>query len=141
MSVSQKFSKISKGVGDFKKFISRGNVVDMAVGVIIGAAFGKIVSSLVNDILMPFVGIFLGGVDFSALSVKIGEAQIKYGAFVQTIIDFLIIAFTIFVVVKLFERLKRSEEGTSEPASPTPPPKSDEVVLLEQIRDLLKERK
>lgn len=141
MSVSQKFSKISKGVGDFKKFISRGNVVDMAVGVIIGAAFGKIVSSLVNDILMPFVGIFLGGVDFSALSVKIGEAQIKYGAFVQTIIDFLIIAFTIFVVVKLFERLKRSEEGASEPASPTPPPKSDEVVLLEQIRDLLKERK
>lgn len=141
MSVSQKFSKISKGVGDFKKFISRGNVVDMAVGVIIGAAFGKIVSSLVNDILMPFVGIFLGGVDFSALSVKIGEAQIKYGAFVQTIIDFLIIAFTIFVVVKLFERLKRSEEGASEPASPTPPPKSDEVVLLEQIRDLLKEGK
>lgn len=141
MSVSQKFSKISKGVGDFKKFISRGNVVDMAVGVIIGAAFGKIVSSLVNDILMPFVGIFLGGVDFSALSVKIGEAQIKYGAFVQTIIDFLIIAFTIFVVVKLFERLKRSEEGASEPALPTPPPKSDEVVLLEQIRDLLKEGK
>ncbi len=141
MSVSQKFSKISKGVGDFKKFISRGNVVDMAVGVIIGAAFGKIVSSLVNDILMPFVGVFLGGVDFSALSVKIGEAQIKYGAFVQTIIDFLIIAFTIFVVVKLFERLKRSEEGASEPASPTPPPKSDEVVLLEQIRDLLKEGK
>ncbi len=141
MSVSQKFSKISKGVGDFKKFISRGNVVDMAVGVIIGAAFGKIVSSLVNDILMPFVGIFLGGVDFSALSVKIGEAQIKYGAFVQTIIDFLIIAFTIFVVVKLFEQLKRSEEGASEPASPTPPPKSDEVVLLEQIRDLLKEGK
>lgn len=141
MSVSQKFSKISKGVGDFKKFISRGNVVDMAVGVIIGAAFGKIVSSLVNDILMPFVGIFLGGVDFSALSVKIGEAQIKYGAFVQTIIDFLIIAFTIFVVVKLFERLKRSEEGASEPVTPTPPPKSDEVVLLEQIRDLLKEGK
>lgn len=79
--------------------------------------------------------------DFSALSVKIGEAQIKYGAFVQTIIDFLIIAFTIFVVVKLFEQLKRSEEGASEPASPTPPPKSDEVVLLEQIRDLLKEGK
>lgn len=141
MSVSQKFSKISKGVGDFKKFISRGNVVDMAVGVIIGAAFGKIVSSLVNDILMPFVGIFLGGVDFSALSVKIGEAQIKYGAFVQTIIDFLIIAFTIFVVVKLFERLKRSEESASEPVALTPPPKSDEVVLLEQIRDLLKEGK
>lgn len=129
-------SKLGKGLGDFKKFISRGNVVDMAVGVIIGAAFGKIVSSLVNDMLMPFVGIFLGGVDFSTLSITIGEAQIKYGAFIQTIIDFVIIAFTIFVVVKLFERLKRKEEQA--PAAPT---KSDEVVLLEQIRDLLKEKK
>lgn len=128
-------SKLGKGLGDFKKFISRGNVVDMAVGVIIGAAFGKIVSSLVNDMLMPFVGIFLGGVDFSTLSITIGEAQIKYGAFIQTIIDFVIIAFTIFVVVKLFERLKRKEEQ-----APTPT-KSDEVVLLEQIRDLLKEKK
>lgn len=129
-------SKLGKGLGDFKKFISRGNVVDMAVGVIIGAAFGKIVSSLVNDMLMPFVGIFLGGVDFSTLSITIGEAQIKYGAFIQTIIDFVIIAFTIFVVVKLFERLKRKEEQ-----APAAPAKSDEVVLLEQIRDLLKEKK
>lgn len=129
-------SKLGKGLGDFKKFISRGNVVDMAVGVIIGAAFGKIVSSLVNDMLMPFVGIFLGGVDFSTLSITIGEAQIKYGAFIQTIIDFVIIAFTIFVVVKLFERLKRKEEQ-----APATPAKSDEVVLLEQIRDLLKEKK
>ena len=130
-------SKLGKGLGDFKNFISRGNVVDMAVGVIIGTAFGKIVSSLVNDVLMPFVGIFLGGVDFSALSISIGEAQIKYGAFIQTIIDFTIIAFTIFVVVKLFERLKRKEEQA--PAAPAP--KSDEVVLLTEIRDLLKAKK
>lgn len=129
-------SKLGKGLGDFKKFISRGNVVDMAVGVIIGAAFGKIVSSLVNDVLMPFVGIFLGGVDFSALSFKMGEAQIKYGAFIQTIIDFVIIAFTIFVVVKLFERLKRKEE-----VAPAPAAKPEDIVLLSEIRDLLKGKK
>lgn len=129
-------SKLGKGLGDFKKFISRGNVVDMAVGVIIGAAFGKIVTSLVNDMLMPVVGIFLGGVDFSTLSFTIGEAQVKYGAFIQTIIDFIIIAFTIFIVVKLFERLKRKEEEA--PAESTPPAPSQEVVLLSEIRDLLK---
>lgn len=129
-------SKLGKGLGDFKKFISRGNVVDMAVGVIIGAAFGKIVTSLVNDMLMPVVGIFLGGVDFSTLSFTIGEAQVKYGAFIQTIIDFIIIAFTIFIVVKLFERLKRKEEAA--PTESTSPAPSDEVVLLSEIRDLLK---
>lgn len=129
-------SKLGKGLGDFKKFISRGNVVDMAVGVIIGAAFGKIVTSLVNDMLMPVVGIFLGGVDFSTLSFTIGEAQVKYGAFIQTIIDFIIIAFTIFIVVKLFEHLKRNEEAA--PAESTPPAPSQEVVLLSEIRDLLK---
>lgn len=131
-------SKLGKGLGDFKKFISRGNVVDMAVGVIIGAAFGKIVTSLVNDMLMPVVGIFLGGVDFSTLSFTIGEAQVKYGAFIQTIIDFIIIAFTIFIVVKLFERLKRKEETQEIVAESTPPAPSDEVVLLSEIRDLLK---
>lgn len=129
-------SKLGKGLGDFKNFISRGNVVDMAVGVIIGTAFGKIVSSLVNDVLMPFVGIFLGGVDFSSLSINIGEAQVKYGIFIQTIIDFIIIAFTIFIVVKLFEQLKRKEEQ----APATPPAKGEDIVLLEQIRDLLKEK-
>ena len=133
-------SKLGKGFGDFKKFISRGNVVDMAVGVIIGAAFGKIVTSLVNDMLMPVVGIFLGGVDFSTLSFKIGEAQVKYGAFIQTIIDFIIIAFTIFIVVKLFERLKRKEEAVesipTESTESAPP--SQEAVLLCEIRDLLK---
>lgn len=131
-------SKLGKGLGDFKKFISRGNVVDMAVGVIIGAAFGKIVTSLVNDMLMPVVGIFLGGVDFSTLSFTIGEAQVKYGAFIQTIIDFIIIAFTIFIVVKLFERLKRKEETQEIVAESAPPAPSDEVVLLSEIRDLLK---
>lgn len=130
-------SKLGKGLGDFKKFISRGNVVDMAVGVIIGAAFGKIVSSLVNDVLMPFVGIFMGGVDFSQLAITIGEAQIKYGAFIQTIIDFIIIAFTIFVVVKLFERLKRKEEE----APATPAAKPEDIVLLTEIRDLLAKQK
>lgn len=126
--------KIKKGASDFKAFISRGNVVDMAVGVIIGAAFGKIVTSLVNDVLMPFVGILLGGVDFSKLSVTIGDANILYGAFIQTIIDFLIIAFCIFLIVKFFEKFKKKEEEVS-------PKKSDEVVLLEEIRDLLKKDK
>lgn len=126
--------KIKKEASDFKAFISRGNVVDMAVGVIIGAAFGKIVTSLVNDVLMPFVGILLGGVDFSKLSVTIGDANILYGAFIQTIIDFLIIAFCIFLIVKFFEKFKKKEEEVS-------PKKSDEAVLLEEIRDLLKKDK
>ena len=127
-------NKIKKGASDFKAFISRGNVVDMAVGVIIGAAFGKIVTSLVNDVLMPFVGILLGGVDFSKLSVTIGDANILYGAFIQTIIDFLIIAFCIFLIVKFFEKFKKKEEEAL-------PKKSDEAVLLEEIRDLLKKDK
>jgi len=130
----QNLAKFGKSAGDFKKFISRGNVVDMAVGVIIGAAFGKIVASLVNDVLMPFVGIFLGGIDLSKLAFTIGEAQIRYGSFVQTIIDFLIIAFTIFVIIKIFEKLKLKEEAASE----TPKPKPEDVALLEEIRDLLK---
>lgn len=127
-------SVIKKNASDFKAFISRGNVVDMAVGVIIGGTFGKIVTSLVNDVLMPFVGILLGGVDFSKLSITIGEANILYGAFIQTIIDFLIIAFCIFLIVKLFEKLKKKEEASA-------PSKSDEVLILEEIRDLLKKGK
>lgn len=122
---------IKNGLAEFKEFISRGNVVDMAVGVIIGAAFGKIVTSIVDDILMPIVGIFLGGVDFSNLSINVESATIKYGAFIQTVIDFLIVAFCIFVVVKVFERFKKKEEVVA-------PSKTDEVVILEEIRDLLK---
>ena len=125
--------KIKSGATEFKKFISRGNVVDMAVGVIIGAAFGKIVTSLVNDILMPLIGVVLGGLDFSNLSIKVGEASIAYGLFIQTIIDFLIISLCIFVMIKLFEKFKTKEDNLKEENK-----KSDDVVLLEEIRDLLK---
>ena len=127
---------IVKEAGEFKKFISRGNVVDMAVGVIVGAAFGKIVTSLVNDILMPLIGTVLGGLNFSSLSIKIGDASIAYGAFLQSVIDFLIISFCIFCIVRLFEKLKREEKKEEVKAK-----KSDEVLLLEEIRDLLKKKK
>lgn len=133
---SKNIKKISKGASEFKTFISRGNVVDMAVGVIIGGAFGKIVTSLVNDVLMPVIGVFLGGLDFSDLSIKVGDATIKYGSFIQTIVDFLIVAFCIFMIVKLFESFKKKKEEETEDA----PKKSDEVLLLEEIRDLLKKK-
>lgn len=133
---SKNIKKISKGASEFKTFISRGNVVDMAVGVIIGGAFGKIVTSLVNDVLMPVIGVFLGGLDFSDLSIKVGDATIKYGSFVQTIVDFLIVAFCIFIIVKLFESFKKKKEEETEEA----PKKSDEALLLEEIRDLLKKK-
>ena len=133
---SKNIKKISKGASEFKTFISRGNVVDMAVGVIIGSAFGKIVTSLVNDVLMPIIGVFLGGLDFSDLSIKVGDATIKYGSFIQTIVDFLIVAFCIFMIVKLFESFKKKKEEEAEKA----PKKSDEVLLLEEIRDLLKKK-
>ncbi len=127
----------SKGLaGEFKEFISKGNVVDLAVGVIIGAAFGKIVSSLVDDILMPLIGMIIGGINFSDLSVKIGEATIKYGNFIQNIIDFLIVAACIFVIVKAMNKLNRKKE---EPA-PEPPKESEEVKLLKEIRDALKKK-
>ncbi|MCQ2590232.1 MAG: large-conductance mechanosensitive channel protein MscL [Treponema sp.] len=127
-----------KELGAFKKFISRGNVVDMAVGVIIGGAFGKIVTSLVNDIVMPLIGLIIGGLNFSELSIKIGEANIAYGNFIQTIVDFLIIALCIFTVIRLFEKFKKKEEA--KPEEPAPVVKSDEAVLLEEIRDLLKNK-
>ena len=133
---SKNIKKISKGASEFKTFISRGNVVDMAVGVIIGGAFGKIVTRLVNDVLMPVIGVFLGGLDFSDLSIKVGDATIKYGSFIQTIVDFLIVAFCIFMIVKLFESFKKKKEEETEEA----PKKSDEALLLEEIRDLLKKK-
>ncbi len=127
----------SKGlVKEFKEFIERGNVIDLAVGVVIGSAFGKIVSSIVDDILMPWIGVLLGGLDFSNLSIKVGEATVKYGSFIQNVIDFLIIAFCIFVVVKLMNKMVRKEEKKKV----EPPKKSDEVILLEEIRDLLKKK-
>lgn len=123
---------VTNEFSEFKKFISRGNVVDMAVGVIVGSAFGKIVTSIVNDILMPIIGMILGGLDFSSLSIKLGNAKIAYGSFIQSVVDFLIVAFCIFIIVRLFEKFKHTEKEEELPA------KSDEVVLLEEIRDLLK---
>lgn len=124
-----------KVINEFKSFISRGNVVDMAVGVIIGGAFGKIVTSLVNDVLMPIIGIILGGLDFSNLTIKFNDATISYGLFIQSIIDFLIIALCIFVMIKFFEKFKKKEE-IKEVTKP-----SEEVELLREIRDLLKKKK
>ena len=127
-------NKLKGGVSDFKKFISRGDVVDMAVGIIIGAAFGKIVTSLVDDILMPIIGMIVGGVDFTDLSIKVGSATLKYGMFIQSIVDFLIVAFCIFLVVKLFEKFKKKEAEKE-------PELADDVKLLTEIRDLLKNKK
>ncbi len=127
---------MKKFIGEFKEFISKGNVLDMAVGVIIGGAFGKIVTSLVNDIIMPLVGIVIGGHDFTGLTLNVGNASIKYGTFMQNVVDFLIVAFCIFVFIKIINKFKKKEVKKEEVAK-----KSDEVVLLEEIRDLLKANK
>lgn len=119
---------------EFKKFISRGNVIDLAVGVIIGGAFGKIVSSIVEDVLMPLIGILLGGLDFTNLSLKVGDAIIKYGNLIQNVIDFLIIAVSIFILTKAINKIFKKKEE-EKPKAPT---KSEDVILLEEIRDLLK---
>ena len=125
---------------EFKEFALKGNSIELAVGVIIGGAFGKIVTSLVNDILMPLIGVIVGGVDFSNLSIKVGDATIAYGNFIQTIFDFLIVAFCIFLMVKLFERFRKKEKKEEEKKEEAPN-KSDEVLLLEEIRDLLAKNK
>jgi len=120
---------------EFKKFAMKGNVLDLAVGVIIGGAFGKIVSSLVDDIIMPLVGLLIGGVDFSKLAITVNDAELKYGMFIQTVVDFLIIAFSIFLFVRFFNKLKRKEEVAAEA------PKVDKKEeLLVEIRDLLKNK-
>jgi len=131
---------LMKLVDEFKAFIMRGNVVDMAVGVIIGGAFGKIVTSLVNDIFMPIIGMILGNVDFTSLEIKLGEpvegaeqAAIKYGMFIQEIVNFLIISLCIFMVIKLIAKMQKKKE--EEPA-PAPEPTKEEVLLTE-IRDAL----
>lgn len=121
---------------EFKEFAMKGNVLDLAVAVIIGGAFGKIVTSLVNDIIMPLVGFLMGGLDFSGLQLQVGSEAVKYGAFIQSVVDFLIIAFSIFLVVKAANRRKQKEAAAPEEA-PLP---SDEVILLSEIRDLLKAR-
>ncbi len=131
-------------IKEFKEFAMRGNVVDMAVGIIIGAAFGKIVSAMVDGVLMPPIGLLIGGVDFSKLSIVLKEATdgtaavtLKYGMFIQSVVDFTIIAFAIFLAIKALNTLKRSEEQKpQEKAAPT-----QEVVLLKEIRDLLAKKK
>ena len=120
-------------IKEFKEFAMKGNVMDMAVGVIIGGAFGKIVSSLVDDVLMPVIGMLTGGVDFTNLTAQVGDATVKYGTFIQNIIDFLIIAFCIFLMIKGMNKLTKKKE--EEPA-PAPEP-SNEEKLLGEIRDLL----
>ncbi len=130
---------LNKGKGtvaEFKEFISRGNVIDLAVGVIIGGAFGKIITSIVDDVLMPLLGIVIGGLDFSNLSIKVGDATVKYGQFIQNVIDFLIVAACVFILVKVVSKFKKKEEASEEA-----PKKDETVVLLEEIRDLLKKRK
>lgn len=121
---------------EFKDFAMRGNVMDMAVGVIIGGAFGKIVSSLVDDVIMPVIGVLTGGVDFSKLSLMVGDAEVKYGMFIQNIIDFLIIAICIFSMIKVMNSI--SAKKKEEPAAPAEP--SNEEKLLSEIRDLLKNK-
>ncbi|MCD4840253.1 large conductance mechanosensitive channel protein MscL [Neobacillus sedimentimangrovi] len=121
---------------EFKQFAMKGNVLDLAVGVIIGGAFGKIVSSLVEDILTPILGLLSGGINFTDLMIQFGEAKVKYGQFIQSVLDFFIIAFSIFLFIKIINRFKKKEEQ-----------KSDELIidrteeLLTEIRDLLKEQK
>ena len=128
---------------DFKEFAFKGNVLDMAIGVIIGAAFGKIVTSLVNDLIMPIISILTGGLNFTDLKYvitpkngDIAENAIAYGSFIQNVVDFLIIAFCIFMFVRLIEKFKKKEEAKVEA-----PAKADDIVLLEEIRDLLKAKK
>ena len=121
-------------VREFREFAVKGNAVDLAVAVIIGAAFGKIVASLVGDIAMPLIGTLLGGLNFADVAVQVGEAKIQYGKFLQTCLDFVIIAWMVFLAVKLINRLKREEPAK---ADPTPP---RQAQLLEEIRDLLKQR-
>ena len=124
---------MKKFISEFKEFISKGNVLDMAVGVIIGSAFSKIVTSLVNDIMMPLIGIIIGGNDFSNLGIKVGNAKIMYGSFLQNVVDFLIVALCLFTVIKVINKFKKKQEKKE-----TVVVKSEEVLLLSEIRDLLK---
>ena len=124
-------------IKEFKEFAVKGNVMDMAVGVIIGGAFGKIISSLVDDILMPLIGTIIGGVDFTSLSVTIGEADVKYGTFIQNTVDFIIVAFCIFLMLKGINKLNRKKEEPEAPAAPAGPTQEE---LLAEIRDLLKNK-
>lgn len=129
-------------IKEFKEFISKGNVVDLAVGVVIGGAFGKIVSSLVDNIIMPLVGMLIGGIDFSSLSLKIGNAKVLYGVFLQNVVDFLIVAFCLFAVVKFMNKLDKVKEKVKKQEKKKEEEKKDaNLEVLEEIRDLLKKQK
>lgn len=143
-----KEKKKIKIVEEFKAFVSRGNVVDMAVGIIVGTAFTAIVTSLVNDVIMPFIGIITGGVNFTDLKyiitaaneeLGIAEVAIRYGAFIQKVVDFLIIALVVFTMIKLLSLLQRKKEAEKKEEAPAAPPApAEDIVLLTEIRDLLK---
>ena len=128
-------------ISEFKEFAMKGNVLDMAVGVIIGGAFGKIVSSLVDDVLMPLVGMITGNIDFTNLAFKIGEGEeaavLKYGNFIQNTVDFVIVAFCIFLMLKAINKMNRKKEEPEAPAAPAGPTQEE---LLAEIRDLLKQK-
>lgn len=142
----KELSEKNKGFwSEFKTFIARGNVMDLAVGVIVGSAFTGIVTSLTNNILMPIIGLVIGGFDFSKLALNIEvwgrKVAINYGAFIQSTVDFLLTALCIFIIVKLLNKFFAKKEAEKKEVKPAEPVKSDEVKLLEEIRDLLKENK
>ena len=129
---------MKKFFSEFKEFAIKGNMLDLAIGVIIGAAFKSIVDSLVNDIIMPFVGILLGGKDFTSLIWRVGDAEIKYGSLIQNAFNFLIVAFCLFVLVKSINKVKNGIIPHKEEIEEAPASKPDDVLLLEEIRDSLK---
>jgi large conductance mechanosensitive channel len=136
---NKNLSEKGKGlVGEFKTFIARGNVLDLAVGIIVGGAFTAIVTSLVNNILMPIIGVILGGINFSSLSITFKGASIGYGAFIQAVINFLLIALTVFILVKAINTMARRKEEKKEEKEPEKP--EENIILLTEIRDLLKEQ-
>lgn len=132
---NKEYKKMKKFFQEFKKFIAKGNVLDLAIAVVIGNAFNKIISSLVSDIIMPLVGIIIGGINLTGIKVTLGSSTLYLGQFAQNVIDFLIIAFSIFLVIKVFNKLSHKKEEEKK----TEVKKSDEIPLLEEIRDLLKE--
>jgi len=124
-------------IKEFRDFVMRGNVLDLAVAVVMGGAFGAIITSLVNDIIMPLIGVLMGGVDFASLSVTVGDAVIAYGKFIQAIVNFLLIALSLFLVIKSINAMQR-KPAKPEEAAPAAPP--EDIVLLREIRDSLKQR-
>ena len=130
---------MKKFIAEFKEFALKGNMVDLAIGMIIATAFNSVVKSIVDDVMMPLFGIILGGKDFSGLAIKVGEAQIKYGMLIQNLINFVIIALCLFIMVKVMNKLKNPKPQEEAPAPA--PVKPDDIVLLEEIRDLLAKEK